>query len=67
MTHDELRDKLLRIRRISLDIFIGLMAVLLILSGVTRILGIRILESMWILILELKKLAADVILQSMPS
>ena len=38
MTHDELRDKLLRIRRISLDIFIGLTAVLLILSGVTRIL-----------------------------
>ena len=38
MNHDELREKLLRIRRISLDIFIGLTAVLLILSGVTRIL-----------------------------
>ncbi len=38
MNHDELREKLLRIRRISLDIFISLTALLLILSGVTRIL-----------------------------
>ena len=38
MNHDELREKLLRIRRISLDIFIALTALLFILSGVTRIL-----------------------------
>lgn len=38
MTHDEMREKLLRIRKISLDIFICLTALLLILSGVTRIL-----------------------------
>ena len=38
MTHKELRDRLILIRKISLDIFIGLTAILLILSGVTRIL-----------------------------
>ncbi|MBQ4076461.1 MAG: hypothetical protein IJD65_02100 [Mailhella sp.] len=38
MNQDELREKLLRIRKISFDIFIGLTALLLVLSGVTRIL-----------------------------
>ena len=38
MDQQEFREKLLRIRKVSFDIFIGLTVILVVLSGVTRIL-----------------------------